>query len=183
VGQKRYRNLPCSFEADHHPELSFKLRRKGKQLTVAIFYKLKDKHYGESDIKCFRFLVCRRDNYYLLKKTDWQVLKTIRKAGTFSYAEFSEKYEKLLKKYPLDVNGVFQEETRKIKPDTLIQISELSGDMLLFLPRWDYDGTIVEDDKDAFTVYEGDKRITYIRDKVAEQDTLDFLQRAHPNFT
>src|SRR5699024_9540855 len=65
VGQKRYRNLPCSFEADHHPELSFKLRRKGKQLTVAIFYKLKDKHYGESDIKCFRFLVCRRDNYYL----------------------------------------------------------------------------------------------------------------------
>lgn len=182
IGQKRYRNLPCSFDSAHIPELSFKIDRKRKKLSIVTFCHLNTKVYEVTEIKRFRFLICRRDIYYVLKKTDWQVLEDIAEAGTFNHETYIEKYHKKLKRYPLDLNGVFEEETREIKPETLIQVSELSGNMLLFLPRWDYDGTIVEDNKDSFSVYEGQKRITYIRDKKAERETLTFLQNAHPNF-
>ena len=82
----------------------------------------------------------------------------------------------------MDLNGAFEEETREVAPSASIHISELGGDMLLFLPRWNYEGTIVEDHKADFTIFEGVKRITYIRDKKAERKTLEFLQNAHPKF-
>lgn len=182
IGEKRYKNLPCSFDSAQVPELSFRIDRKGKNLSIETFYHVNTKVYAAEDIKRFRFLICQGDIYYVLKRTDWQTLEDIASAGTFSHDIYIEKYHKKLKKYQLDLNAVFEEQTREVEPETLIQISELSGNMLLFLPRWDYDGTIVEDDKDVFTVYEGKNQITYKRDKKAEQKTLKFLQDAHPNF-
>ena len=110
------------------------------------------------------------------------MFEEIAEAGSFSHHTYLEKYHEKLKMYPLDLDGIFEEETREAIPRAMIQISELGGDMLLFLPRWEYEGTIVEDNKTDFTIYEGVKRITYIRNKKAERKTLEFLQNAHPKF-
>ncbi|NEN23268.1 DEAD/DEAH box helicase [Cryomorpha ignava] len=182
ISEKRYRNLPCNFDTSEVPELSFKIVRNGKRLSIATFFQLNNESYEAAEVNRFQFLICWNNTYYMLKKSDWKVLEDIAEAGTFDHDTYLEKYNKKLKKYPLDLGGAFREETREASPQALIQISELGGDMLMFLPRWDYDGTIVEDDKDIFTIYEGEKRITYKRDKRAERETLEFLQNAHPNF-
>jgi SNF2 family DNA or RNA helicase len=54
--------------------------------------------------------------------------------------------------------------------------------MLLFIPRWDYNGYTVDDHKESFEVYEDDKKIIYRRNKEIEIQTLQFLQEAHPKF-
>lgn len=182
VDEKRYQVLPCHFNYKQVPELSFKVERKEKKLSITTFFKLNDKTYNATDFNRNRFLICKDDNYYLLKKADWQLLEEIAGSGGFSHSTYLEKYHEKLNKYPLDLEGVFEEETREVNPKTIIQISELSGEMLVFLPRWDYQGTIVESNKPNFTIYEGQKRITYIRNKEAEEKTLEFLQNAHPNF-
>ncbi len=182
VGQKRFKNLPCNFDIAQVPELSFKIERNGKKLSIATFFQLNNKIYEATEVNRFQFLICWNDIYYLLKKIDWQVLEVIAEVETFDHDTYLEKYHNRLKKYPLNLEGVFKEEIREVSPQALIQISELGGDMLLFLPRWDYDGTVVEDNKDEFMIYDGEKRITYKRDKKAEWETLEFLQNAHPNF-
>lgn len=182
VGEKRYKNLPCRFDAAQMPELSFKIERKGKKLSIVPFFQLNNEIYKATDIDRFQFLICREDCYYMLKKVDWLVLEEIDDAGTFSHDTYLEKYHKKLKKYPLDLDGAFEEEAREATPQAIIQISELGGDMLLFLPRWEYEGTVVEDNNSDFTVYEGKKRITYKRNKNAERKTLEFLENAHPKF-
>lgn len=182
IDEKRYQILRCQFNAAQVPELSFKIEREEKKLSIVTFFKLNDKTYKATDFTRFRFLICREDNYYILKKPDWQLLEEISKAKGISHHTYLEKYHEKLKKYPLDLEGVFEEETRETTPSPMIQISELGGDMLLFLPRWDYEGTVVEDNKNDFTIYEGVKRITYVRNKDAERKTLEFLQNAHPKF-
>lgn len=182
IAEKRYRNLPCRFDSTLVPELSFKIEKNDGKLSIAPFFQLGNVKYGASEIARSRFLICRDAIYYMLKKPDWQVLAEIDGAGTFSHQTYLEKYHKKLKMYPLDLDGVFEEEIRETSPRTMVQISELGGNMLLFLPRWDYEGTVVEDHKADFVIYEGTKRITYIRDKKAEWETLEFLQNAHPKF-
>jgi|GEM_PF-5236177 SNF2 family DNA or RNA helicase len=182
VGPKRFQNLPCSFDAAQNPELSFKLEKKGKKLYINALFRLDGKVYPETQVKRFRFLICLNNTYYLLKKSDFNTIKSVASAGWLSYQDYIEKYHKKLDKYPLDLNGIFELETRKVKPENSIQVSELGGNMLLFLPRWDYDGVLVEGNEDDFKVYEGQKQITYLRDKQEEQKTLEFLQSAHPNF-
>lgn len=182
VGEKRYMIERCHFDSTRNPELSFKIERTGKKLSIVTFFQLGNETYKATDFKRFRFLICKEDNYYMLKKPDWQLLEEIAEAGSFSHQTYLEKYNDKLKMYPLDLVGAFEEETREVTPKAIIQISELGGDMLLFLPRWEYEGTIVEDNKVDFSIYDGAKRITYVRNKEAEGNTLEFLQNAHPKF-
>ncbi|EKF55592.1 SNF2-related protein [Galbibacter marinus] len=172
----------CHFDSSQTPELYFKIEKTGKKLSIVTFFQLGNQTYKATDFQQSRFLICKEDNYYLLKKLDWQLMEEIAEAGAFSHQTYLEKYHDKLKRYPLDLEGVFEEETRETTPKAIIQISELGGDMLLFLPRWEYDGTIVEDHKTQFSVYDGLKRITYLRNKEEEGKTLEFMENAHPKF-
>lgn len=182
IAEKRFKNLPCNFDTAQVPQLSFKLVQNGKKLSIATFIELDNAIYEAAEVNRFQFLICKDNTYYLLKKIDWHQMEEIAGAGTMDHNTFLEKYNKQLKRYPLDLGGAFKEEIREASPQALIQISELGGNILLFLPRWDYEGTIVDDDKDSFTIYEGEKRITYKRDKKVERETLEILRNAHPNF-
>src|SRR5690606_2095036 len=139
-GEKRFKNLPCRFDDTQIPELSFKLERQGKKLYIVPFVKLNNEKYRVTDINRFQFMICCQDVFYMLKKQYWQVLEEIDKAETFSHQTYLEKYHNTLKRYPLDLDGVFEQETRETTPSAMIQISELGGDILLLLPCWDYEG-------------------------------------------
>ena len=176
-----FTNLACKF-GEETPELSFKIVNKDRKLTIRTFVRIENELFDLKTLKQFNFLVLRENSYYFLKKSDWQLLEELQKTETLDHKEFTRNYYPKLKNYPLDTSGVFREEIREIVPDTLIQVSELGGNLLLFIPRWDYDGTIVEDNKDFFEIYDGEKKIIYRRNKETEKETLDFLQQAHPNF-
>src|SRR5690606_27350395 len=182
IEENRYANLGCSFDKVQIPELSFKIKREGKKLSIVSLFRLGEDVYSEGEISRFGFLICIKDRYCMLKKPDWQLLEDIADAGTFSHQTYLDKYHKKLEKYPLDLDGVFEQETRETTPNAKLQISELGGDILLFLPSWDYDGVTVEGSKATFTIYQGERQITYIRDTKVEQQSLELLQNAHPNF-
>ncbi len=182
TADRRYKNFPCTFHATF-PRLSFKLIRTGKALSLETYYQIKDREPVKSNrLKRFRFLVQDQHDFYCLKKTDWQLLEDLYWVDDFSDQEFREKYQQRLKKYPLDTSEAFEEEVREIEPDTLIQVSELNGNLLLFIPQWSYDGVVVEGDKTEFEIYEDGKRVVYKRNKAAENKTRQFLENAHPSF-
>src|SRR5690606_30700877 len=118
------------------------------KLSIAPFFQLNNAIYEAAEVNRFQFIICLSKTYYLLKKIDWRLVEDISKAGTIDHKTFLEQYKEKLKRHPLDLGGAFKDEIREASPEVLIQISELGGNMLLFLPRWDYDGTIVDDDKD-----------------------------------
>lgn len=182
IAEKRYRNLPCGFDSNNIPQLSFKLIRKGGALALKTYYEIGEKTFDQDEITRFDYLTRRRDIYYLLRKKDWELMEFIESSETFSYQEFTTVYLKRLRGYSLDMNNLFEREIREVIPENIIQISELGGDLLLFLPRWDYDGYILEDTKETFTVYKGKKEIVYQRNPEEEQKTIQFLQNAHPKF-
>ena len=177
-----FTNQPCIFDEDTNVELSFKIDRTDKRLTINTFVKIKEQVFDLRKLHRFNFLVLLDNTYYFLRKPDWHLLEELQKIETLDHKEFTEKYYPKLKNYTLDTFDIFQEEIREIVPESLIQVSELGGNLLLFIPRWDYDGTIVDDGKDFFEIYEGEKKIVYQRNKEVERETLDFLQQAHPNF-
>lgn len=179
--KRRYKNRGCAFMDSPFPELSFKLFRDGPELSFETAYHIENESKVRP-VKRFQFLLRQDDSFHLLHKKDWALLEDLEFRDSFSYEEFENRYRKKLNPYPLDTSEAFEEEIRRIKPKTIIQVSELNGNLLLFLPRWDYDGIIVEDDKDSFEVYKDHKKIIYKRDKEAEAETLQFLENAHPNF-
>src|SRR5699024_9402825 len=120
--------------------------------------------------------------YYFLRKQDWQLLEAFAEIGRFTHRDFVERYHEKLKRYQVDTSEAFTEEIRQVEPDTTIQVSELSGNLLLFLPRWNYDGIIVDDNNSSFVVYEERKKVIYQRHQESEAATMAFLQQAHPKF-
>lgn len=182
TSEKGFTNLACEFDTLISVDLSFKIRRKDKKLTIDTFFNINDEAFDMKKITRFQFLILKENTYFLLRKPDWLLLAEIEEITDLTHKEFTDKYYKKLQRYSLDTSEVFQEEIKEIIPDTVIQISELGGNLLLFLPRWNYEGTIVDDNKDFFEIYEGEKKIVYKRNKETEKETLDFLQQAHPNF-
>lgn len=180
--QRRYKNLNCTFTAKPIPELSFKLLRENNDLSLKPFYSLDNQLISEDKVKRFQFLIRYKNKFHFLKRKDWEFLEQMYFVDHFSREDFQKTYQKKLKNYTLDTSEAFKEEVIEINPISIIQVSELVGDLLLFTPRWDYDGVIVEDDKDEFAIYEDAKKIIYKRNKKAEKETLEFLKNAHPKF-
>jgi hypothetical protein len=81
-----------------------------------------------------------------------------------------------------DEDDFFKNVVVEIKPSIEIQVTEISGNFLMFIPKWNYNGHVVEDNKKEFTLIDGTTKYTYIRNQEVEKSTIEFLQNAHPNF-
>lgn len=182
TSQKGFTVKACIFDFETPVALSFKLSSKNKKLLIQTYFIIQDELFDSKEINQFSFLIFKNNTYYFLRKLDWQLLEELNQITTITRDEFITTYYKKLKSYPLDTSEVFEEEVREIIPDTLIKVSELGGNMLLFIPSWDYDGTVVDNDKASFEIFEADKKLIYKRNQAVEQQTIDFLQQAHPNF-
>src|SRR5699024_4330022 len=136
IEEKRYRNSLCSFDVTTIPQLSFRLRQLDYKLYLEPFFELNGTRYTGEQVKRFQFLLRLNDCYYFLRKQDWQLLEAFAEIGRFTHRDFVERYHEKLKRYQVDTSEAFTEEIRQVEPDTTIQVSELSGNLLLFLPRW-----------------------------------------------
>lgn len=183
IDDKRYRNSICDFIPLPHLRISFRLHRKQAAYSLEVLYETKGKRINSQQAKRYKSLLQDENTYYFLSKLDWLLLESQEDYDSFSASEFEEKIYPKLMHHHIDTDGVIEEETRNIEPDALLQVSELNGTLLMFIPKWDYDGTIVEKDgRDSFEIYENQKKIIYRRNKTAEKASLAILEEAHPNF-
>lgn len=182
IDSKKYSVQKCRLSKDTAVNLAFKVEKIKNKLKIITLLTINDETDELAALERNLFLILKEDIYYLLAKQDWMLLEELSDLNTIDYELFINKYYPKLKKYPLDISGIFEEEIREIVPDSLIQISELGGNLLLFIPKWDYDGHIVDDDSDSFEVYQKNKKIIYLRNKEAENETRNFIEQAHPNF-
>lgn len=182
TSSNNYRITKCNINTETEPVLSFRVEKKARKLFIRTFVSIENNKTELTEMKRFLFLIQTGDIYYILKKQEWFLLEELEQFETISYELFIEKIQTKLKKYETDISGIFEEEIRETNPDSLIQISELGGNLLLFIPKWNYDGNIVDDDTDFFEIYDRNKKIIYIRNKEIERETIRFLQNAHPKF-
>lgn len=183
IDDKRYRNSICDFIPLPHLRISFRLHRKQAAYSLEVLYETKGKRINSQQAKRYKSLLQDENTYYFLSKLDWLLLESQEDYDSFSASEFEEKIYPKLMHHHIDTDGVIEEETRNIEPDAVLQVSELNGTLLMFIPKWDYDGTIVEKDgRDSFEIYENQKKIIYRRNKIAEKASLAILEEAHPNF-
>jgi SNF2 family DNA or RNA helicase len=177
-----FATLPCTFENEITPSLSFKAEKNENEIILKIFAQIDDWSFEIQPKNLFCFLLSNNNVYYLLRRQDWNLLEELLKYESFSSEEFTSKIYKSLKNYPTDISEIFEQEERICSPKPIIHLSEISGDTLLFIPKWEYDGHLVEDSKDCFEKYEGTRLIVYKRDKKLENESITFLRNAHPKF-
>ena len=180
--EKKFKIQECYFRFDFSPIFTFVAKKEQTEITIQCTILIDEIAYDLEEVKRYDFLLQIGDNFYLLNKHIAELLNDLEEEENLDLPTFTENFYPRLKVYSLDISSVFQMEVREIEPKSIIQINELSGNMLLFIPKWDYEGNIVEDDKESFEIINGNQRILYPRNKIAETATLEFLRNAHPKF-
>jgi SNF2 family DNA or RNA helicase len=177
-----YSTLKCSFDSTIIPKLFFSAEKNGNSVKLKKFIQVGEDSFALEKSNLIVFLILHNNVYYILRRQDWNLLEELLKKETYSIEEFTNKISKTLKNYATDFSAIFEKEERICIPKAHIHVSELGGNTLLFIPRWEYEGHIVEDDKDSFEKFEGEKSIIYLRNKEVEKETLNFLKKTHPSF-
>ncbi len=178
----RYRSEPAGFLPSVRPRLVFKLDKDRGKVKIETDFEIRDKIYDSSQIERNGPILRQGNMFYLLSKSDWNLLKKLDKEENISLKRFTDKYYEQLKPYSTDFSKIYDVEEFSVEAEMKIRISELSNNLLLFVPIWEYDGYDIEGEGDSFTVLEGMKQKVYLRDKQAEQESLDFMRGAHPKF-
>ncbi len=177
-----YLTAACRFQLDTAPSLSFVLKKSGEGLRLEAYAEIDGEKINIGNENRFLFLFLHQNTYFMFRKLDWFVLEELADFEDFTFDDFSKNIKKKIEHLPLDLTEAFEEEIRNEIPEKIIHVSELSGNMLLFIPKWRYDGYVVESQKDTFEKIEGEKRIIYRRNKEIEQETYAFLKQSHPKF-
>ena len=180
----RYLVSACSFSSIS-PKLSFKVQLIKNQPKLFTYFTIENSKTELSKLKIYEFLMDKENVFYIINKKDYSTLQYLNKTAVLikNEQDFIDKiYKYLQKSYEIDAAGLFQEMTVEIAPKVEIQVTEVSGEFLMFIPRFNYDGNVVEGEAEQFQIIEGFKKVTYIRNKKFEADAIKQLKEAHPNF-
>lgn len=177
-----YLTAACSFQLDTIPSLSFVLKKSDEVLNLESYAEIDGEKVKIGTENRFLFLFQYQNTYFMFRKLDWFILEELEEMEDFTIEDFSKNIKKKIEHLPLDLSEVFEEEIRDEIPEMIMHISELAGNMLLFIPKWRYDGYLVDGPRNTFEKIEGEKRIIYRRNKEIEQKSVAFLEQAHPKF-
>jgi hypothetical protein len=176
TSENKFITSACSFQLDRVLSLSFKLKKSEEGLYLESRVEIDGEKIHISPENRFLFLVFHQNTYYMLRKPDWFILDELEDVEEFTFEDFSKNIKKKIEHLPLDLTEAFEEEIREEFPEKIIHISELADNMLLFIPKWRYDGYLVDDSKETFERIEGEKRIIYKRNKAIEQETISVFR-------
>jgi SNF2 family DNA or RNA helicase len=140
------------------------------------------------EFEVHEFLLLKNDVYYQLKHEDWLQLENLRNKNIVEYADkpalFLEKIvNKLEEKYRVDRGDCFENNTIAIIPENAILLNEISDSFLMIMPRWYYDGFLIEGKyQPIFETTKNGQVFTIQRDEAQEKAFLQYIQALHPNF-
>ena len=182
------RVAPCTF-GTVKPVLSFSIvNSTEKGLLVNGVIDIAGEKHPLSDFTVSSFLVEKDNTYYLLSNKDIQTLDWLKKASPEQYAhnaeEFSDKIISVLERdYDVAKEDIFKVNIIDIEPQHAVYLSEISDTYLMFTPRWDYEGFVIEstDQAEKEEIRRGEV-YKVIRHKESELAFVEKLRALHPNF-
>lgn len=142
-----------------------------------------------NDTRRYKFLIeTEGSNYYAVKPTDFITLEWLKHSNpeqySFNPALFSQRIvQKLEETHKVNRNNLFEKKEIKATPVNCVYLSEISDSMLMFTPKWKYEGIIVEGEwKEIHETIRNGESYSILRSKEAEQSFTTYLQSLHPNF-
>lgn len=172
------------------PALSFEVKKDaGGGLYLETLLRCGGQSRRLQDMKRYKFLVEADSCYYLLRHSDHLNLEWLEHSQPQQFAHqpvlFSQRIvQKLEENYPVNRNDLFEKKEIDSAPVNCVYLSEVSDSMLMFTPKWKYEGIIVEGDwKERHETIRNGEAYTILRNKDAEQAFIGYLQSLHPNFS
>lgn len=185
--EKRLKTGPCTF-SQYTPRLQFEVRKN----ETGWFYldtviELNGSLFPISQFVQNGFLLEHRNEYFMLKYTDYQVLQWIRERdwATENYPEstFISYILGRLSSYPVNRNGLLTTDSIAVPPLGRVVLSELSGQFLMLTPQFDYDGHVMEGPwEETATLHREGKEINIVRDQEAEKAIRWEIEQLHGSF-
>jgi hypothetical protein len=171
------------------PELSFEIKKNDEgALYVEPMLKCSNGIYSLNNTKRYKFLVEAEGNYYSLRPADHLALEWLQSSKPAQYGHnevlFSQRIvQKLEETHKVNRNNLFSKKEINAVPVNCVYLSEISDSMLMFTPRWKYEGITVEGEwKERHETIRNGEAYSILRNKVAEEAFTAYLQSLHPNF-
>jgi len=170
------------------PMLGFVLEKAHGTLSLQARILFNDRSFPLEDFEQLPFFLKSRNEFFLLKKDEYEVLKGWEELSTAvperEQGSFMDKVVKpLAEKYPVDTTSVIRNEVLDVLPQGRVYISELNENFLLIKPKWDYAGKEVEEWGEAETkVEEEDAIYTVLRKKEEERVLVEAIRGLHTKF-
>ncbi|RYZ47884.1 MAG: DEAD/DEAH box helicase, partial [Sphingobacteriales bacterium] len=139
-------------------------------------------------LRRYKFLVATESDYYSLRPADYLALEWLELSLPAQYSHnevlFSQRIvQKLEETHKVNRNDLFSKKEIDASPVNCIYLSEVSDSMLMFTPRWKYEGIMVEGAwKERHETIRNGEAYSILRQKQAEEDFTTYLQSLHPNF-
>lgn len=147
------------------------------------------KDYKLEDIRRYKFLVeTESGHYHLMKSADYLALDWLQASQPEQFAQdqvlLSRRIvQKLEETHKVDRNDCFEKKEIGGQPVNCLYLSEISETMIMFTPRWKYEGLTVEGEWKAIHETNRNGEIyTINRDADAENSFIQELKALHPNF-
>lgn len=183
-----YKVAPCTF-SNTKPTLKFKVNSsKVNGLSIATVVNIGEKELDISEFNSSSFLLEKDSVYYLISIKDTQTLEWLKNAEPEQYSknaeEFADKIISILERdYEVIKESVFKINLVETEPQHAIYLSEISDTYLMFTPRWNYEGFIIEaiDQPETEEIRKGEI-YKVVRRHDLENAFVEKIRALHPNF-
>ncbi len=171
------------------PTLSFEVKKdsNGGLYTEPLVH-CGDTIYPLREMKRYKFLVEAGSQYYALRHSDHLTLEWLELSQPQQFAHnqvlFSQRIvQKLEETHKVNRNDLFAKKEIDSAPVNCVYLSEISDSMLMFTPKWKYEGILVEGAwKEQHETIRNGETYSILRNKETEQQFTDYLQSLHPSF-
>ncbi len=172
------------------PTLSFEVRKNNNNaLYIEPVFHCSKGSFEAGQIKFYKFLADIKDGeYFCLSHSDYLTLEWLRLSQPEQHSLtpqlFSQRIvQKLEETHRVNRNDLFEKQLVDGVPDNCVYLSEISESMLMFTPKWNYGGILIEGEwKEQHETIRNGQLYCIKRGKEAEQYFIDYLQSLHPNF-
>lgn len=185
--EKRYKTAPCTF-SNYTPQLRFEVQKAAQDwFYLTIHIELNGTAYPLTQFSQHGFLLETKNEYFLLKFPDYQVLNRVQsmmwEQERFEDARFITEVLGPLAGYPVNRNNLLKTDCIEVNPSGRVVLSELSGQFLMITPQFDYDGHIVEGSwEETATLTRDGKEISIRRNQEAEKAIRWDVEQLHGSF-
>lgn len=183
-----YKVAPCTISTSK-VALSFKVNKSSAgELFLTPFATIDGQTSPLDEFNGATFLIEKNSVYYLLSLKDSQTLDWLIKARPEQHKDDAEAFTTqiisvLERDYEVLKDEVFKINLIESEPQHAVQLSEISDTFLMFTPRWNYEGFIIEsfDQPETEEMRHGEV-FKVVRRKEEEHAFVEKLRALHPNF-
>ncbi len=180
-----------SFEvAVGHPEVSFKVTRDEKFITIQLFFIINGETLSVTNGAAIRyFFIPHHGKYYLLQNYAHVKLLQQFESGMLKFP-VSHLFDVLRKVvmplqqiHPVEIDAALRFESRKADAVPHVMVNEYLNQFLMLMPQFNYDGHTVEyDEEPGISIQNDDGFFVIERNKEAEKNFYERLRYLHPSF-